>query len=278
MQLKSFLDLIDTSGLRQKYSPDGSPLRNLQLLLLEEVMVLDEICRENGLTYFLTGGSALGAVRHQGFIPWDDDVDIALYEEDYKKLVKILLEKESDKFVLHSRKTDFNYTFGFPKYRAKEGNLLGCFPARGVLYKYKGYGIDVFCVSKHSYFRAWTCAKARAALLNWMYKLKNDRLRMVVTKVNWFVYDCFQPLTFPLDVFRKKGEMHYDLGKGTPYHDMRFSEVFPVKRASFEGKELPIPGNADAFLTRIFGDYMTLPSEEQIKKDVHSKDFLQFNQ
>jgi lipopolysaccharide cholinephosphotransferase len=59
---------------------------------------------------------------------------------------------------------------------------------------------------------------------------------------------------------------------------MRFSEVFPVKRVPFEGKELPIPGNADAFLTRIFGDYMTLPSEEQIKKDVHSKDFLQFNQ
>ena len=96
------------------------------------------------------------------------------------------------------------------------------------------------------------CAKARAALLNWMYRLKNDRLRKVVTKVNWFVYDCFQPLTFPLDVFGKKGEMHYDLGKGTPYHDMRFSEVFGV--------------------------YMTLPSEEQIKKDVHSKDFLQFNQ
>ena len=223
--------MIDTSGLRQKYSPDGSPLRNLQLLLLEEVMVLDEICRENGLTYFLTGGSALGAVRHQGFIPWDDDVDIALYEEDYKKLVRILLEKESDKFVLHSRKTDFNYTFGFPKYRAKEGNLLGCFPARGVLYKYKGYGIDVFCVSKHSYIRAWMCAKARAALLNWMYRLKNDRLRKVVTKVNWFVYDCFQPLTFPLDVFRKKGEMHYDLGKGTPYHDMRTDQ----KRRPFQG-------------------------------------------
>ena len=270
--------MIDTEGLKQKYSPEGSPLRDLQLLLLEEVQVLDRICKEHGLTYFLTGGSALGAVRHQGFIPWDDDVDIALYENDYKKLIKILLETESDKFVLHCRKTDFNYTFGFPKYRAKEGNLLGCFPARGILYKYKGYGIDIFCVSSHSYFRALACAKARAALLNWMYKLKNDKVRKIVTKINWFIYDCFQPLTFPLDVFRKKGEMHYGLGKGTPYHDMRFSEVFPVKKVPFEGVELPIPGDADAFLTRIFGDYMTLPSEEQIKKDVHSKDFLQQNQ
>ena len=132
---------VDTSKLRQKYSPDGSPLRELQLLLFEEVKFLDKICKENGLTYFLTGGSALGAVRHQGFIPWDDDMDIALFEDDYKKLVKILLETESDQYVLHCRKTDFNYTFGFPKYRAKEGNFLGCFPQRGILYKYKGYGI-----------------------------------------------------------------------------------------------------------------------------------------
>ena len=266
---------VDTSKLRQKYSPDGSPLRELQLLLFEEVKFLDKICKENGLTYFLTGGSALGAVRHQGFIPWDDDMDIALFEDDYKKLVKILLETESDQYVLHCRKTDFNYTFGFPKYRAKEGNFLGCFPPRGILYKYKGYGIDVFCVSKHSYVRSWLCAKARAALLNGMYRIKNEKARRVVTKINWLIYDCFQPLTWPLDIFKKKDEMHYDLGKGVPYHHMRYSEVFPVKYVPFEGAELPIPGNADAFLTRIYGDYMQLPSEEQIKKDVHTKDFIQ---
>ena len=201
-------------------------------------------------------------------------MDIALFEDDYRKLVKILLEMESDQFVLHCRKTDFNYTFGFPKYRAKEGNLLGCFPPRGILYKYKGYGIDIFCVSRHSYPRAWLCAKARAALLNEMYRFKNERFRRVMTKIGWFLYDCFQPLTFPLDLFRKKGEMHYDLGKGVPYHDMRYSEVFPVKYVPFEGIELAVPGDADAFLTRIFGDYMQLPSEEQIIKDVHTKDLI----
>lgn len=267
--------MIDTVQLRQKYSPDGSPLRNLQMSLLDLLMVIDGICKEHGLTYFLMGGSALGAVRHQGFIPWDDDVDIALYEDDYKKLVKILLETESDKYVLHCRKTDFNYTFGFPKYRLKEGNLLGCFPLRGILYKYKGYGIDIFCVSKHSYPRVWLCAKARAALLNWMYRLKNDKVRRMVTRFNWAVYDCIEILSFPLDLFKKKDEMHYALGKGTYKFDMRYSEVFPVKYVLFEGVMMPVPGNADAFLTRIYGDYMKLPSEEQIMKDIHIKDFIQ---
>ncbi len=265
--------MIDNEQLRQKYSPEGSFLRNLQRSLLDLLLVLDGICKENGLTYFLMGGSALGAVRHQGFIPWDDDVDIALYEDDYKKLVKILLETESDKYVLHCRKTDYNYTFGFPKYRLKEGNLLGCFPPRGILYKYKGYGIDIFCVSRHSYPRVWLCAKARAALLNWMYRLKNDKLRLVVTKFNWFVYDCIQPLTFPLDLFKKKDELHYALGKGTYKFDMRYSEIFPVKYVPFEGAVLPVPCDADAFLTRIYGNWHQLPAESEIEAAMHNPSF-----
>lgn len=269
--------MIDTDKLKQKYSPEGSPLRNLQHSLLDLLLILDGICKENGLVYFLMGGSALGAVRHLGFIPWDDDVDIALYEDDYNKLVKILLETQSEEYVLHCRKTDFNYTFGFPKYRRKEGEFLGCFPPRGVLYKYKGYGVDIFCVSKHSYPRVWLCAKVRAALLNWMYRLKNDKLRCMVTKFNWFVYDCFQPLTFPLDVFRKDDELHYALGKGWYKFEMRYSEIFPIKIVPFEGFSLPIPGNADAFLSRLYGDYMTLPSEEQIRKDIHTKEYLPEN-
>lgn len=266
--------MVNTEGLREKYSPEGSPLRELQLNLLDEVLFLDKICKENGLTYFLTGGSALGAVRHQGFIPWDDDMDIALPEKDYKKLVNILLKTESEQFVLHCRHTDFNYTFGFPKFRAKQGHLLGCFPARGILYKYKGYGIDVFCVSGHSYLRALVCAKMRAGLLNGMYKLKNDGLRRVVTRINWLIFDVLRPLTFPLDVFKKKGEMHYGLGMGTPYHQMREEEIFPVRQTVFEGVTLPIPGRAEAFLTRIFGDYMLVPTEEEIRKSIHSQEYI----
>lgn len=266
--------MIDTEALRNKYSPDGSSLRETQLRLLEEILVIDGICKEHGLTYFLIAGSALGAMRHQGFIPWDDDIDIALFKDDYKKLKKILLEKKSDRFVLHCRETDFNYIFGFPKYRAKEGDLLGCFPARGVLYKYKGDGVDIFCVSRHSFHRAWICAKTRAALLNWVYKLKNTNVRRIVTGFNWFLFSIIKILSFPLDLLRKKDELHYDLGSGTPFVEMRYSEIFPVKNLEFEGKKLSVPGNIDAYLTRIFGNYMELPSEEQIRNNLHNKDFL----
>ena len=265
---------MDTEGLRKKYSPEGSPLRNFQLIMLEEVKLLDKVCKENGLTYFLTGGSTLGAVRHQGFIPWDDDMDIALPKKDYYKLLDILRKMDFDKYVLHDRFSDFNYINDFPKFREKEGDLLGSFPKRGRLYKYKGVGVDIFCVDKNSYIRSFVCLKLRVVLLHYTYLIKNDWLRKVISKFQWGVFHCLTPLTWPLNVFRKKGEMHYGIGQGPAKHYMWESEVFPVVDADFESLRLPIPNTGDAFLTNIYGNWRQVPDEEQIAKTIHNFEFI----
>ena len=264
----------DYEGLREKYSPIGSPLRLLQEKMMEEVLFLDGVCKAHGLTYFLTGGSALGAVRHHGFVPWDDDMDIALPRKDYEKLVEILHQLDSDRYVLHDRHTDFNYINGFPKFREKEGNLLGAFPQRGKLYKYKGVGVDIFCVDKNSYARAFVCAKLRVALLHLLYKIRNEKLRKAVTRVNWAIYQCLVPLTWPLNVFRKKGEIHYGLGQGFHKHYMQESEIFPVRLTAFESAQLPVPNDGDAFLTHIYGNWRQVPPEEEIAKTVHNRELL----
>ena len=141
--------MIVTEKLRHKYAPEGSVLRGYQMKMLEQVVFLDKICKTHGLTYFLTGGSALGAVRHHGFIPWDDDMDIALPKKDFEKLVGILRKMDLGQYVLQDRFSDFNYIHVFPKFREKEGNLKGAFPPRGVLYKYKGVGVDIFSIEKN---------------------------------------------------------------------------------------------------------------------------------
>ena len=79
--------MINNEELRQKYNPEGSELRLLQYKMLDELTFLDKICKENNIPYTLVCGSVLGAIRHKGFIPWDDDADIALLEKDYKKLI-----------------------------------------------------------------------------------------------------------------------------------------------------------------------------------------------
>lgn len=266
--------MVDTEALRKKYSPEGSPLRELQLKMVEEVVFLDKICKENGLTYYLSSGTALGVARHQGFIPWDDDLDIALPEKDYRKLVAILHELDSDRYVLHDRHSDFNYINGFPKFREKEGAMLGSFPERGRLYKYKGVGVDIFCVARNSFVRTFVCAKLRVALLHYLYKIKSDGLRKLVTKIQWLVYQCFVPLTWPLNVFRKKGELHYGLGQGFAHHYLWEHEIFPVTLAEFESLMMPVPRDIDAYLTHIYGNWRQPPSEEEIAKTVHNQEFV----
>ena len=265
--------MIDTEILRQKYSPDGSPLRNSQMKMLEVMMLIDKICRDNHLVYFLSGGSALGAERHNGFIPWDDDLDITLPKKDFNQLVSILRELDSDRYVFQDRHTDFNYVNCFPKFREKEGNLLGSCPQRGKLYKYKGVGVDIFCAAKNSFIRAFVCNKLKVALLHYTYLIKNDTLRKLVTKIQWGVYLFLVPLTWPLNVFRKKGEMHNDLGQGFPKQYLWEFDIFPVAVAPFENVMLPVPRNQDAYLTSVYGNWRQVPSDEEIAKAVHNSDF-----
>ena len=241
--------------------------------MLEVMLIIDKICKENNLSYFLSGGSALGAARHQGFIPWDDDIDITLPKKDFQRLLEILRHTDSDKYVLQDRHSDFNYVNCFIKYREKEGDLPGSFPQRGNLYKYKGAGVDIFCATKNSFARAFVCCKLRVALLHYTYKIKNEALRKFFTKVQWGVYHCLVPLTWPLNALRKKGEMHNDLGQGFPRQYIWESDVFPVGRATFENTTLSVPHNPDAYLTSIYGNWRQLPSDEDIEKSIHNSVF-----
>mgnify|MGYP003305402943 CR=1 FL=1 len=92
-----------------RYNPEGSALRRDQKELLRMLKVVDKICRDNGIRWWLSSGTLLGAARHKGFIPWDDDIDIVLLREDYLKLEKILCQMKSDEFVYHCMYTDVDY-------------------------------------------------------------------------------------------------------------------------------------------------------------------------
>ena len=93
-------------SLREEYNPEGSELRRLQLRMLDMLVVVDEICRRHDIPYWIEGGTLLGAVRHEGFIPWDDDLDIALMKKDYVRLLKCLKEELPAQYRLQTHETD----------------------------------------------------------------------------------------------------------------------------------------------------------------------------
>ena len=93
--------------LKQKYNPEGSTKNAVQHRLLDMLLFLDQVCKENHIDYRLEGGSVLGAVRHGGFIPWDDDIDVAVDNpKDYKRLLKILLDTHHEQYVLTNDSND----------------------------------------------------------------------------------------------------------------------------------------------------------------------------
>ena len=89
------------SELRKRFNPDGSLLRRQQLRMLELLEVIDVICRKHQIPYWLSSGTLIGAARHKGFIPWDDDLDIEMLRSDYLRLLKVFLK--NFRTILHCK-------------------------------------------------------------------------------------------------------------------------------------------------------------------------------
>ena len=134
--------------LKAKYNPEGSLLRRVQLRMLDMLLYFDTVCKEQHISYRLDGGTVLGAVRHGGFIPWDDDLDVAIdSKEDYKKILQYLKNHPHPQFVLQHKKTDKGFNniwFTIRDLKSEYIHLDEETAKHDNLRKYRGLQIDVF--------------------------------------------------------------------------------------------------------------------------------------
>ena len=256
-----------------RYNPEGSALRRDQLELLRMLKVLSGICKANGIKWWLCSGSLLGAMRHKGFIPWDDDVDIAMLPEDYARLEKVLGEMNDPEYVLHSMKTDPEYIYIYGKFRRRSGEYDVRDP-RYKYYKWKGMSIDIFTIEKTTY--------TAAQLSRFFYKIghkvstpvRNAKVRRILTEiVNFCNFRILFPFFRLCGRINPKGEYHYSLGTGFARATFHIEDIFPLTNAAFEDDFFPVPMDADAYLTRLYGDWRKLPSEEKIRKAIHCSEY-----
>lgn len=264
-----------TRQLRQKYSPEGSVLRHDQMELLQMLKFFDTICKQHQIEWWLSSGTLLGAVRHQGFIPWDDDMDIVMMKKDYKRLVDIMRKYDSDDYVLQSIETDCNYVCAFAKFRKKKGCVSSHNP-HAQFYKWKGIGFDVFVLQESTYLTAQLSSFIYSKAMNLTLYCNNEKIRCCLTRIMQFFLFKF---TFPIirilfNVGRKTGELHYAQGTGWARHTFYLSDIYPLRSMSFEDTEFKVPSRYDAYLRNVFGDYLQIPSEEEIKQTIHCKEYL----
>lgn len=244
--------------LRQRYNPEGSLLWQMQERMLYVLQVIDDICQRHDIPYWLSGGSMLGAVRHQGFIPWDDDLDIEMLRPDFERLMQILPAELPADVALQWHTTDPNYFFQFAKVRDRDSEL---FERNGYdkVWKEHGIFVDIFPLER---VPRWT---KRLSLTTFGHTYKMMRTASDVQSVMWKVRTLAvfnRNIVFP--VLRVLSCLtptrYYDFALGIPYFQKSTAEDYlPVRRVKYEDTTAPIMKEAEKCLAYRYGDYMRLP-------------------
>lgn len=263
-----------TDMKKQKiYNPDHSKLRHDQMTMVEILDYFAEICRQNDITWWMSSGSLLGTARHEGFIPWDDDIDVVMLKKDYLRLEKILSSLDDDKYFFQSVRTDIEYINIFGKLRLREG-YIDAKDRRKDYYKCKGLGIDIFAIEKTGYVAAFL---AKFLYHSIQYPTSYIKVKWIRRPLIRFVEFLHFYLLFPIlkivGLVNPKGEYRYILGTGWPKHSFLMKDTFPLTTGMFEGRRVPVPKDTDAYLTRVFGDWKAIPSEEEIRKAIHCMEY-----
>lgn len=255
------------------YIADIKELRNIQLGALNALV---DFCKAQGLTYYMTGGTLLGAVRHKGFIPWDDDIDIVMPRPDYEKLLSLSKGILSEHYRVMSFERDVNHCRLY--YRVVDSRTGYQDQFYGKRYE-SSMGIDVFPIDgvpkeekeRDKYFARIKTLRQRfiysvsapfkgtspiRALLKTFvmlpYKLVGSKTyyKRIQSLVKKFPYEDSDMVALVIGYYNSK-ELLYKEQYGTPV-------MLP-----FEGNLYAAPEDYKQYLTNLYGDYMKLPPKEQ---------------
>ena len=253
-------------------------LRQVQLQILDEIV---RICNENNLRYCLTGGTCLGAVRHKGFIPWDDDVDVIMPRSDFNRFTDETSTKNDSDFFLDYYMTNPKYGRCFAKYCKKNTLFIESNGLKQSIF------VDIFVQDKVPGPEFTSTSKLPTFIhkLDAITTIRREGLRGrdYITKVvywltRWMPVKWFFKWETKLMTRFENTDAKYYLNYGSPYNLVKetipISEFEPYSQKEFEGKMYNVPRNWDLYLTRIYGDYMTLPPVE--KRVTHYPQYISF--
>lgn len=243
-------------------------VKRVQKRLLEMAVSIRDILEKYDIPYFLSSGSLLGAVRHGGCIPWDDDIDFYLFEDSYSEAMTYLHQDLPDDMFLENSQTEPSYFHDWS--HVKDLNSM-CFCEQypqDSCYSHNGISIDLYKMSMMPH-NEWPSFKFKKAEEYLEKRLKYG----FIDKVEYLNR---------LDFFREKLQkdimLHSStemiMGSSVSKHIFRIEDILPLSTIGFEGYEFRAPKSPHAFLTEIYGDYMMIPPLEQQVPHYSSVTFL----
>ena len=244
---------MNNEELRARFNPEGSMLRRQQIRMLEILLEVDKICKKHDIKYWLSSGTLIGAMRHDGFIPWDDDLDIEMMRSDYLRLMEVLPSELPEWLALQ-----------------KHNNYDRMWQEQGIY-------IDIFPMEQHPIWLHKLTEKSVGHMYKiWRTSTDDTKSIKSVRRIFDFNNKVFFPFlrTFLLPLTSYLSPL-ITSGMGIPFHNRRYAkEIFPLTTHVFEGHQLPVPHNADAHLRHLYGDYMKLPDLNKLAIHVGKLEFF----
>ena len=259
--------------LREKYNPEGSQLRQIQYRELNILKEFDRICRIHNIDYWLDSGNLIGAVRHGGFIPWDDDIDVCVMKKDCKKLKAAMQKSLSFDYEYSEVGTESNYEYTEigkkakrPMSRLYDKKALVKRTLKGIpVVVSENLWLDIWLMEPGVYWAKKIVENTYGKCLRRMWNFMNDGKFKHALAV--FAY----PFTVPLKmfvscwckIFHSDTLVHF---YGNAFFSIRkMNEIYPLSEIEYEGYKFKAPHDIDSYLRRIYGDYMEIPSEDKIE-------------
>ena len=248
-------------------------IREIQLIELEILKEIDRVCKKNNIEYFLDSGSVLGAVRHKGFIPWDDDIDIGMTRENYEKFLKVASKELKSDYFLQNIQTEKECPQLYTK--VKKNNTLYMSWACRNLHIHQGIYVDIVPYD-FSLGNEEEINKIKRLNKIFTYKAIPDRFKLPDNTLRYFsgffLRKLLHYLLIPIPknlIIKKITKLIIESNKNnTKYlicyfwgnsHLFLKEDLVPVSYLEFEGKKFPVPYNYDKYLKITYGDYMKLP-------------------
>ena len=260
--------------------------RKAQLLMIKILQEVHRICTENGIKYFLHFGTLIGAVRHNGFIPWDDDIDVGMLRPDYERFLQIVKNKLGEDFLVQNSANDKGFAYCFSKIMLKDTVWIEQSSVR-TNKKYNGIYIDVFPFDKvPADEQQRTKFYEVCRLVNYFtlckYKINEQKMtdnhallkKAFVAMVPKFVFYRVRNHIFKKFMGLGSDYLISGLWNKTVKHPLPETFYTDLMLHKFETSEFYIPSHYHEVLTAFFGDYMKLPPEsERVTHGIIKYDF-----
>ncbi len=266
-------------------------MNDLQKKQLEILKAFIKVCEKYNLKYFLVGGSCIGAIRHHGFIPWDDDVDVGMPRPDYDKFMTLQKEYEGTPYFIQNWKSDKNYCYNFAKLRDSSTTFIENYWANTRMNH--GVWVDIFPIDGMSYNDIIPAKKfKRLVSRNWwnVYMSYFSSMKRKFHKATFFkdLWCNFLGVVFwPLNIGKWRQKHNEKKAKKIPFEksilagnlfgtnpkkEAMKKEIFTeFVQVPFEDIMVSVPKDYDSYLKNLFGDYMKLPPENQRVGHHHDK-------